>query len=331
MLALFVLSFFSLRYFVSRLSEGLASGSGNDAKAAPAPPPLPQSQPAGGSAGQSTGGGFNQGGGSMQFNETMRVQDKIMEILEKLNESPSFPNLEDMIDMERAAIKDPAFLGGILAEMPKSMQERCFALSADPKWLEAFYEQGPLLIEHFHFVSRLVHRKRDEKNIKWEELLINLWRLGEDLKPFIRELEQRDALGILAWMPTTVSVPTARETFPGGWGILLRHDFRPPPLPDKICDEMIATVNKIKPLNDMKMLAQFEHERGLLRYLRECSLDEERDIYKASKADASIHVIRPPFFTIFESPEDTVKELVGTVSARDWGDGNVQYRSLAAR
>lgn len=313
--AIFVLSFFSLRYFVGRLSDGLSAAAGGDKSAgaaSPAPLPMPAVTP-------KTTAAMDGASGSMQFNETMRVQDKVGEILAKLSQTPEFPNLEDMIDLEQAAIKDPSFLGGILAEMPKDMQERCFALSSDPKWLEAFYEEAPLNIEHFHFVSKLAHRKRDPKNIKWEELLINLWRLGDDLKPFIRELEQRDALGILAWMPTTISVPTARETFPGGWGILLRHDFRPPPLTDKICDEMIKTCNELKPLQSMQMLAQFEHERGLLRYLRECSIDEERDIYKASKADASIHMVRPPFYVIFESGEETVKNLVERVPAREWG------------
>ena len=311
---IFILSFFSLRYFVTRLGEGLAKG-GGDKPVASAPAPMPQQnlsqnndkRPAGLSE------------GNMQFNDTMRVEEKIVSILERLNKDPCFPTLEDMIDMETEVKKDLGFLGTILQEMPKDVQKKVFARSSDPRWLEAFYEQAPTSIEHYHFVNKLAYRKREEQNIKWEELLICLWRLGDELKPFIRELEQRDALGILAWMPTTISVPTARETFPGGWGILLRHDFKPPPLPDAICEEMIKTCKGLKPYNKMMMLERFQHERGLLRYLRECNLDEERDIYKASKPDASIHVVRPPFYPIFEAEEALTKRLAEGIAPRDWG------------
>jgi hypothetical protein len=135
----------------------------------------------------------------------------------------------------------------------------------------------------------------------------------------MKSIEQRDALGILAWMPSRISIPTAREAFPGGWGILLKSDFKPSPPPEEIILNLLEKATSSKPLRSMEMVNSYRHERGLLDFLRICTLEEEKDIYRASKGDAGIHLLRPPFYAIFEGAHDDLKMLADQVSGHDWG------------
>lgn len=257
--------------------------------------------------------------GNLQVNDSLRLADKIDELLQKLNEDPAFPTLEDMINFEDKVIEDPAFIGTILQEMPRKMQEELFRRGSSPKWLDAFFQNATLDIDKYQFVLQLSYRKRDAAAKVWQELLISLWRLGEDLTNFMKTIEQRDALGILAWMPTRISIPTAREAFPGGWGILLKSDFKPAPLPEKMILDLMEKATARKAFNSLEMVNRYRHERGLLDFLRICTLEEERDIYRASKGDAGIHLLRPPFYPIFEGSEEDLKQLADQVTGPDWG------------
>ncbi len=258
-------------------------------------------------------------GGNLQMNDSLRLADKIEELLKKLGEDPAFPTLEDMIDFEDKVVEDPGFIGTILQEMPSKMQEDLFRRGSSPKWLDAFFKNSALDFEKYHFVLQLTYRKRDPAKRVFQELLISMWRLDEEITSFMKSIEQRDALGILAWMPTRISIPTAREAFPGGWGILLKSDFKPSPPPEKMILDMMEKVTSIKPFNSMEMVNRYRHERGLLDFLRICTLDEEKDIYRASKGDAGIHLLRPPFYPIFEGAEEDLKVLADQVSGPDWG------------
>ncbi len=306
--------FFIMRGLASSLRKALSDGAsqnkggGNNAAAmamAAAPPPSREK---------------NQGGlGNLQVNDSLRLADKIEELLVKLGEDPAFPTLEDMINFEDKVNEDPAFIGTILQEMPRKMQEELFRRGSSPKWLDAFFQNTTLDIDKYQFVLQLTYRKRDPAGKVWQELLISLWRLGDDLTNFMKTIEQRDALGVLAWMPTRISIPTAREAFPGGWGILLKSDFKPAPLPEKLVLDLMEKATTQKPFNSLDMVNRYRHERGLLDFLRICTLDEERDIYRASKGDAGIHLLRPPFYPIFEGADEDLKTLADQITGPDWG------------
>ncbi|MFY7927636.1 MAG: hypothetical protein ACOVS5_02085 [Oligoflexus sp.] len=269
---------------------------------------------------------------TMQINDSIRVADKLRVILKSLGDDPAFPTLEDMMALEEKVDEDPAFIGTLLQEMPHQMQEEIFKRSSSERWLEAFFINKTPDIEKFNFVQKLSHHKRDEKLRNWTDLLIVLWRLGDQLGPFIKGIDQRDALGILAWMPTKISIPLARENFPGGWGILLRHDFKPNPLPESALEALKAKALAIKGYKSFDLLQRYRHERGLLDFLRTCSLEEEREIYRASRPDASIHTVRPPFFIVFEAPEDELRYVADRFSAADWGKALFKIdRSLRQR
>jgi hypothetical protein len=306
--------FFIMRGLATSLRKALAEGasqnkSGNNnaaAMAMAAPPSAPREKNAAGA-------------GNLQVNDSLRLADKIEELLIKLNEDPAFPTLEDMINFEDKVIEDPAFVGTVLQEMPRKMQEELFRRGASPRWLDAFFQNTSLDIDKYQFVLQLSYRKRDPAAKVWQELLISLWRLGDDLTNFMKTIEQRDALGILAWMPTRISIPTAREAFPGGWGILLKSDFKPAPLPEKMILDLMEKATALKPFNSLEMVNRYRHERGLLDFLRICTLEEERDIYRASKGDAGIHLLRPPFYPIFEGSEEDLKVLADQITGPDWG------------
>lgn len=310
LLILMMGAFVILRLSVGRIEAGLraVSSSGND-KAAPTPAAAPAAPPPSRETQKSPGFG-----GELQFNDGLKVAERVAEQLKKLSLEPSFPELSDMIDMEEKAEQDPAFLGAIIQEMPKRMQDEIFMRGSSTSWLRVFFEQSPLNMESYQFVLRLVHRKRLSENKAWTELLVLMWRLGPELINFIGSLSQRDALGILAWMPTAISVPVARKAFPGAWGILLKPDFKPPPLPEDQITDLTQKALQLRPYHSTKMLDQYHHEQGLLSYLRTCSLQEERDIYSASGDNASIRVIRPPFFEVFEYEQSLREELANSIN-----------------
>ncbi len=309
--------FFIMKGLAGSLRKALADSAsqqkgGSQAGAAMAMPP---SAPAG--AREKSGLGLS--GNNLQMNDSLRLADKIEELLKKLAEDPAFPTLEDMIDFEDKVIEDPAFVGTILQEMPRKMQEELFRRGSSPKWLDSFFQNSSLDIDKYQFILQLTYRKRDAAGKAWQELLISLWRLGDGLTDYMKGIEQRDALGILAWMPSRISIPTAREAFPGGWGILLKSDFKPSPPPEKIINDLMEKATSRKAFNSLDMVNRYRHERGLLDFLRICTLEEERDIYRASKNDAGIHLLRPPFFPIFEGSDEELKQLADQVSGPDWG------------
>ena len=256
---------------------------------------------------------------NIQLNDSMKVAEKLESLIWKLSDDPGFPTLEDMIELEKVAINNPHMLGGILNEMPQDMRDKIFQRGKDTAWLEAFFSNGELGLEAYQFILNLTRKSRDESKAEWEDLLISLWRLGPELTGFMRGLEQRDALGIFAWMPIEISLPAATEAFPGAWGILLKHDFKPPVLPDDLATKMREKALEIKPLNDPKMLERYDHERGLIKYLKTCPLETEKDVYKAAKEGGALRMVRPPFFEVLEAREEILKELVPKMPIQDWG------------
>jgi hypothetical protein len=148
-------------------SQNKGGGTNAVAMAMSAPPPMLREKPAA-------------GGGNLHMNDSLRLADKIEELLLKLNEDPSFPTLEDMINFDDKVIEDPAFIGAILQEMPRKMQEELFRRGSSSKWLDAFFQNTTLDIDKYQFVLQLSYRKRDPAGKVWQELLISLWRLGDE-------------------------------------------------------------------------------------------------------------------------------------------------------
>ena len=249
----------------------------------------------------------------------MKVAEKMKSLIIKLVNSASFPTLEDMMDLEKKAISNPRMLGAIIKEMPVELQNKLFHRSKDPAWLEAYFSDEDLDMEAYHFVLELTRRHREDEEVHWQEFLIALWRLGPELTSFMRTLEQRDALGIFAWMPIEISLPAATEAFPGAWGILLKHDFKPPPLKENEIKGHMEKVLGIKPYSDLTMLERYQHERGLIKYLKTCPLETEKDVYKSVKAGGTLRMLRPPFFEVLEADSETLKEFIPKLSIKDWG------------
>jgi hypothetical protein len=256
---------------------------------------------------------------NIQLNDSMKVAEKLESLIWKLSDDPAFPTLEDMMDLEKKAISEPNMLGALLKEMPSELQDKLFKRGKDPAWLEVFFSDGDLDLEAYHFVQDLTRRQRNEDEVYWQEFLISLWRLDGELTKFMRTLEQRDALGIFAWMPIEISLPSATAAFPGAWGILLKHDFKPPVIPEEATAKILEQALEERPYNDPEMLERYSHERGLIKYLKTCPLETEKDIYKAAKEGGSLRMVRPPFFEVLEADETILKELIPKIPIKDWG------------
>lgn len=300
-------------YLIATRAAKIAQGKGTGmAQPAPPPPPMPVSV--------SENRREHSSLQTMQLSDSMKIEERLDGAVDKLISDPGFPELDDMISLEKLAIRQPESLGVLLRFMDKETQDYLFMRSRDPAWLEALSNKdGVPSMETLHFVQKLVYKHRFEANKGWHDFLISLWRLDTNLAAFLQDMGQNEALGTLAWMPTEVSIPAAKRAFPGAWGILLRPDFKPAPLPESQIKILQPQALSIRRYNDPATLLKYEHERGLLKFLKVCTLDVERDIYTAARKDASIRAVRPPFYPIFEVAPEILAEVRRSVPLREWG------------
>jgi len=256
--------------------------------------------------------------GDLHFNDMVKINEKVKHIASHLASLTTFPCLLDMIDMDDLAEKDPRFLGAIVSEFPKPLQDRLFKISRHKGWLEACVEPGRLNLNSYRFVLKMERRERWERENDWQELLILCWRLDDRFTQFIKNLDEKDAMQLLASMPTSVSIPAARLAFPGSWGRLLDSNYKPGQLADRRIAELKKKALEYRPENNPQMIDAFRHEKGILAFLRTATISDERDIYEASKPDSTIPLIRPPFYVVFNLPQEELARFTPMIPLDKW-------------
>lgn len=293
-------------YFISRnLAKSLAqvSASANAAASqSSAAPSLVPSMPV-----TSTNSQSNKGpnlGGDVSFNDSLKLSDKIKGIVSEIEKDKNFPSFEDILDFDRLANESPKTLASILEEMPEEMRFKLFEISSSPKWFDALIEKGDLSIEAYYFMQHIVHRERDDVNKDFETTLIAMWRLSDSLSSFVSSMDSDEALCLLNKLPTDISIPAARAALPGSWGSLLKNDFRPNDISKSRCAQITNDCLKIRDWNNPDLISTYAHEKGILGYLKTCSVEIEKDIYVAAGNSASINYVRAPFYPIIEAQVD---------------------------
>ena len=243
-------------------------------------------------------------GGDVSFNDSLKLSDKIKEIVTELEKDKKFPCFADILDFDKLASENPKTLASILEEMPEEMRFQLFEISSSPQWFDALIDKGDLSIEAYYFMQHIVHREREDVNQSFETTLIAMWRLADSLASFVSTMESEEALCLLNEIPTEISIPAARAALPGSWGSLLKNDFKPNEIPAARCKEITKECLKIRDWNNPSLIGNYAHEKGILSYLRTCSVEIEKDIYVAAGNNSSINYVRAPFYPIIEAEKN---------------------------
>jgi hypothetical protein len=276
---------------------------------------MPTTSASTGTADSSAGDGP---GRDVQFSDPIRVREAMARLAQELSASKAFPTLDDMIELDALGAKSPALLGAVLSEFSESVRSRLFALSSSQTWLEALLHPGVTGFECLEVLQKLSRRTRSEKRASWEQLLIQVWRLGEERAAFLKGLNQEHAFAILGSMPKSISVDVGRRAFPGSWGVLLDPGFHPTALPETTIAGVSAEALELRPLSDLALLERYRHEVELIEYLKVADIAAEREIYEAASSDSLIHSMRPPFYVVLDSSEAELKKIVQAIGVEQW-------------
>ncbi len=261
----------------------------------------------------------NDGMRDLRLNDPIKMMEIIKSLIQTLVQSKSFPDLHDMIILDKFCKEDSQSLGALLAEFPEDLRTKVFALSSHSLWLEALSNPGEITPRCIEVMNRLVKNLRQEEKSIWNHFLILCWRLNtNELTDFLKSLSWDYSMAILVDLPCSLSLPIAREVVPGNWGVLLKSDFRPSPIPQDKVDQYKQKLLSMKPLKTFKKIEDYKREVDLLDFLKIVDPVIEKEIYGASVENSLIRQSRPPFYKVLEGTDLELKNVVQNVSMEDW-------------
>lgn len=263
-------------------------------------------------------GNASNASGDLKFRDPLKTREFVSGRVQELLKNPAFPNLQAMIEMDKLAERMPKGLGALLMEFPLSKQKEIFSFSYKTSWLSALTEPGELTNESIELVDSLCRLQYDAASTDWQNLIIQVWRMGNDQSRVLKALSKEEAFSILKAMPSSAAVPAARLAFPGAWAVLLDPNFEPKSIGTSRVKEIYQSLVKEKPLNDFLALERFRQEKDLLAYLHIASVPEERDVYGALPKNSYLWQVRPPFYQILELKEEQLKKVFERVTLDDW-------------
>lgn len=153
---------------------------------------------------------------------------------------------------------------------------------------------------------------------KWEELIIQVWRLGNESHLFLKQIPQDDAFAILAHLPKSFSVPVSKRTFPGNWARVLEQKENFPIDDDAKIEDYIDRTLSLKPYFNFKSIDDYKKNLELVDYLRTALVKDEEDIYESLPHDSQIFQIRPPFYSVFKTDDLEFKEILNQFELEEW-------------
>jgi len=311
LLGLYAITRMSLRRMTRSFSELQTSLGSKNSQASVSPPPVVSM------AEENKNSGL--GGGEFRFTDPIKIREVIAGRVHELLYSDEFPRLEDIVNLDRFAQNDSRSTGALISEFPLDMQRRLFSLGRGEYWMEAFIEPGELVPQCLEILERLCRVQKSKRGKEWEALLIQVWRMDELTRVrFLRTIDQDESMAIVHSMPKNVSVPTARQAFPGSWGAVLDPQFRPAKVSVERIKQIGEKAMEILPPVPFEILETYRQEKDLIAYLNVSDVAAERDIYRASPETAMIHRIRPPFYRVVQDDKAHMEQFVNMISLDDW-------------
>lgn len=306
--------FVTLNRYLS-IRTAVSEGSGNKENSPINEPPVPISGI--NSTGSTVLGGESKVG-KLSFSDPTRSTELLRDKLKQILESGTFPNLNDMLilmEMLETNIRGFAFL---IYELPVEIQDMIYEKGKTDLWYKGFTEVGELDPEIFHSVDKMLRARNLKSNELFETLLIQCWRMENNLTEFIKRLDKKEAFALLYYLPKNISINVARSVYPGGWGDLLGEEKIPAITSFERLNQLIELSYEFEPKYTKKSLETFMNRQDLMTYLKECKPNEEEDIYKVLGENSELEKLRPPFFTYFYLDRDSRSDIFKQLSLDNW-------------
>ncbi|MCB9024685.1 MAG: hypothetical protein H6625_00070 [Bdellovibrionaceae bacterium] len=310
---LFIISYLSVKRVTRTLEKIQTSNNSRSSGGNFTPPSLSlRNESANQNSGQS---------GDIRFNDPIKIREVLDGRIEDLvKHRQDFLRLENMILLDKFASENPKAFGALFVLFPVELKRELFAYSSGPHWLEALTEPGEINMKCLEILEELGHVKTTQFRASLQKLIIQVWRLDCDHSAivFLKNIESQSALSILSEMPKFISIPLAREVFPGNWATLLDSTYKFKELSDKECEVLFEKSLERKNLAKLEDLDVYKKDRELVKFLRTVDIRTEREVYNAIAHDSMLHMLRPPFYIIFEQEKHILENIIPRFTVSDW-------------
>lgn len=242
------------------------------------------------------------------------IQSKILEI----SKSGTFPNLRDMLTFDKLINENPRSFSYLIFEFSQKDQDLVFKKGKNEKWYTAFSNAGELDRDIFYILDTMLRNRDYCENEKFESLIIQCWRMGDKLAGFLKDIDRKDSLSILSYLPKYISVPIAREIFPGAWGDVLAEKTNNNQMDTARVEKYMQHSIGLYPELDKRSLSLFRDRKDLLSYLKMCEVVEEEEVYKVLGEDSAFYNVRPPFYKFFQIDDEIKRVIFEAFSLSEW-------------
>ncbi|MCB0391397.1 MAG: hypothetical protein KDD58_08900 [Bdellovibrionales bacterium] len=259
--------------------------------------------------------------GDIKFNDPIKIREVLdTRVAELVANKKDILRLENLILFDKFAQENPRAFGSLFLLFPTELKRMLFAYSNGKHWMEALTEPGEMNMKCLEIMEELGHVKTTDFREFWEKLLIQVWRLDSDFNAvsFLKIIDMQSSLTILAGMPKFISLRLGREVFPGNWATLLDSTYKFKKLSEKECEELYKQSLEMKPLAKLEDLDVFKKDRELIKFLKTADIRTEKEVYSAVPKDSMLHMLRPPFYVVFEQEDVVLKKLVQQYSIMEW-------------
>jgi hypothetical protein len=257
--------------------------------------------------------------GDVTFHDPIKTLDIVHIKLNQIEQSKTFPTLKDVIELDSLCQNDPSRLGALIFEFSQESQKNIFKMGRDTKWLQAFTSAGGINQNCLTTLDRMMReRSFSAGDREWEDLLIQVWRLGDKAISFFKSIDSEHAFIILNLVPKSFSLQIAKKAYPGSWGKLLENRSSNVVIDPKIIKDYLRKALELEPWFQAKMLENYKKDKEILSYLDKVNIEDEKDIYDTLQSDSFILKVRPAFYKVFELEADKLTTLIDAFPIEKW-------------
>lgn len=251
-------------------------------------------------------------GGGNSFVELSSSLKQLPNKVMTLAQTRLFPSLGDLILLEDLLKKDVSAFTYFVNLVPFEPRNSIYANGRSEHWIEAFCDAGIPSQEVVMIVERMLLNLTLVRSKEVEEVLITLWRCSDSLdRIFSTNDKQSVSLALLSHLPKDLSLPVAKNLYPGNWAdVLTFQDLDAFDINDLNIYKERAL--KMKPLFDEQAMKTLVERKDLFGYLDFTSPEFEHDVYKVLGRDSDISKLRAPFFPLFDVSESEFEMVISS-------------------
>lgn len=255
--------------------------------------------------------------GDLNIQDPTKINEIVTKKIAKLIESEYFPKLSDMVYLEELLNEDISSFSYLVYEFPQLVQKNIYQKGKGNKWFHGFSDVGFPSKKVLIILDKMLRDREVLHSKEFEDLLIYSWRLDDKLVSFIKSIDKESAFTILKKLPKNISIPVARECFPGFWGTLLQSGGKIK-IDHNLNKELVNKTLTLVPHFNYSSLEDFKNRKDLFQYLDSVEPHEERDVYSVLEDSKQLEKVRPAFFRFFELDQEMRRTIFEKYSLEDW-------------